>query len=121
MANKIKVGLGAINDNQDIAFLTEKRAVLPFADGKPTSDIRTHTNIGVALQGQGFAPLTIRIEGSTDPLPDVDDEKIKSLCSAMKPLIVRFKNPQISIYTINGKMQMSGTADGVEIVNTNSK
>ena len=113
---KIEIPFLAVNANMDYAVLTGKRTIYPFADGKRTSDVPTATTITTALQGNGFALLNVKIEGSVDPLPDVTDEAIKAACAAMKPLLIRFKDCKVAIYSIDG-LKMSATASGVELVN----
>ena len=112
---KLEIPFLAANGGIDYAVLTGTRSIYPFADGKRTSDIPIATNITTALQGNGFSPLNIKIEGSTDPL-NATDEEIKALCAAMKPLFVRFKDCKVSIYSIDGQIKMSANASGVEVV-----
>ncbi len=114
--NKVETTFEAINGGHKYAICTGKRFTYPFENGRRTGDIPNAINIDVALQGNAFINIKIKIDGSIDPLPDLTDEDIKSACSAMKPYLVRFENCKISLYTINGEMRMSGIASGVEIV-----
>lgn len=117
MANKVETVFSAINGGQEIAILTSKSSGYAFEGGKRTSDTPTHTKIGVALQGNRLTPLTVKVEGSTDPLPSISDEQIAAACLSVKLLAVRFTDCKVSIYSIGGQMVMSATASGVELVN----
>ena len=113
---KMEVTLEAMNDGHKYAICTGKRFVYPFENGKRVGDTPNATNIDVALQGNAFANITIKIDGGAELLPDLTDEDVKAACSAMKPYLVRFENCKISLYTINGEMRASCTASGVELV-----
>lgn len=113
---KVETTLEAVNGGHKHAICTGKRSAYPFENGKRTSDIPNGTNIDVALQGNAFVTISIKIDGNADPLPELTDDDIKAACSAMKPHLVRFENCKVSLYTINGEMRMSGNASGVELV-----
>lgn len=115
--NKIETTLAAINGGQEIVILTGKSSGYNYEGGKRTGDTPTHTKIAVALQGNRLAALTVKIEGSADPLPGVSDEQIAAACSGVKLLAVKFTDCKVSIYSIGGQMVMSATASGVELVN----
>lgn len=117
MPNKIELPFAASNGGIDTAILTGFKAVHAYANGVRTSDVPTATSIKVALQGNCYEPLNIKIEGSADLFPGLTDEDIKAACAAMKPYMVRFKNCRVSLYTIDGQLRMSGAADGVELIN----
>lgn len=118
MANKLEVNLPAVNGEQDYAILTGKSPVYPYEGGKRTSETPIGTKVSVALQGNRFAPLDIKIITATDPLPSVTDEKIEASCANVKLIAVRFVDCKISLYSIGGQMVMSATASGVELVNS---
>ena len=118
---KLEIPFSAANGGLDYAILTGKRAAFPFADGKRTSDTPNATTISVALQGNAFASLNVKIEGGNDPLPGIEDTEIKAACAAMKPAFVRFLGGSVSLYSLDGTMRMSGTASAVEIVSPSGK
>ena len=115
---KFETTFDSANDGHQYAIITRKRLVYPYENGKRLSDVPIATTITVALQGNCFASLNVKIEGSTEWLTELTNEKIKAACSAMKPYLVRFSNCMVSIYTINGEMRMSATASGVELVSS---
>ena len=80
------------------------------------SDTPEKTNFKVNLPGNCNAELTVSIPGSVDPLAAVTDEQIADGCASLRPILVRFSNCVVSIYTIKGEQKMSATADGVELV-----
>lgn len=117
LMKKVETTLEAVNGGHKYAICTGKRFAYPYDEqGKRKSDKPNAVNVDVALQGNSFLNVAIKIDGSTDLLPDLTDDDIKAACSAMKPYLVRFANCKISLYTINGEMRMSGTASGVELV-----
>ncbi|MCI9469497.1 MAG: hypothetical protein HFG45_09455 [Oscillospiraceae bacterium] len=118
MPNRFEIPFSSANGGLDTAILTRVRPVFPYADGKRTSDVPTATSVTVALQGNCFEPLNIKIEGSADLFPGLTDEDIETACKTLKLNFVKFKNCKVQIYTIDGQMRMSGVADGVELVNS---
>lgn len=119
--NKLNVNLETVNSGQPFAILTGIGPIYKYEGGKRTSETPIGTKISVALQGNRFAPLDVKILNSTDPLPNITDEKIQSSCAEVKLIAVRFTDCKISLYSIGGQMVMSATASGVELVNTNGK
>lgn len=118
MANKLEVNLPAVNGTKDFAILTGKSPIYSYEDGKRTSETPIGTKVSVALQGNRFAPLDIKILTATDPLPSVTNEMIESSCADVKLIPVRFVDCKISLYSISAQMVMSATASGVELVNS---
>lgn len=115
-ANKIEVeGLPAINGGIASAILTEKKPVFPYTDGKRSSEVPTAWRIGVVLPGSRFDSLSVRTEGSADPLPAISDEDIVEACRS-KPVVVTFDQLKVTLYTINGNLVKTGTAAGISIV-----
>lgn len=116
MANKLEVNLPAVNGAQDFAILTGKSPIYPYEGGKRTSETPIGTKISVALQGNRFTPLDIKILTPTDPLPSVTDEKIEASCADIELMAVQFVDCKISLYSIGGNMVMSATASGAKLV-----
>lgn len=117
MPNKIETTLAAVNGGQDVAILTAKGSVYPFENGKRTSDTPIGTKFTVALQGNRLTTLTVKIEGTSDPLPNVLDEKIEAACNGLKFFLVRFQDCKVALYSIGGQMAMTATSSGIELVN----
>ncbi|RKI76068.1 hypothetical protein D7V90_21785 [bacterium 1xD42-87] len=115
--NKIEVSLPAVNNGIDYAILTGKSFAYHYENGKRTDETPTCEKIDVALQGNRFSPLTVKIDGMIDSLPEISDEEIEASCTNMKLIAVRFTDCKIALYSINGSMVMSATAKGVELVN----
>ncbi|MBE7725924.1 MAG: hypothetical protein E7244_16370 [Enterocloster citroniae] len=115
-SNKLEVTLAALNKGQDYAILTGKSPIYSYDNGKRTSDSPIGFKVSVALQGNRLSPLSVKIEGKTDPLSKISEEEIEASCTNIELLVVRFIDCIINIYTINGQMLMSATATGVEIV-----
>lgn len=115
--NKIEVTLQAVNNGIDYAILTGKSFSYHYENGKRTDETPTGTKVEVALQGNHFSPLTVKIDGMIDPLPEINDEEIEASCTNLKLVAVRFTDCKIALYSINGNMVMSATATGVELVN----
>lgn len=114
--NKLEVTLSAINKGQEFAILTGKSPIYSYEDGKRTSETPIGTKITVALQGNRFTSLTIKIEGKTDPLPQISDEEIETTLVNIELLVVKFTDCRVTLYNIGGNLVMSATATGVEIV-----
>lgn len=106
-----------INGGLDWAILSGKRLGYPYSkDGKRLSDTPENANYQVNLPGYCYSELTVSIPGSTDALAAVTDEQIAEGCATLRPILVRFINCTVRIYTINNEQKMSATADGVELV-----
>lgn len=118
MSNKLEVDLPAVNNGQKFAILTGKSPIYEYKDGKRTSEIPIGEKIRVALQGNRFTPLDVKILNATDSLPNISDEKIEASCAEIKLIAVQFVDCKISLYSIGGQMAMSATASGVELVNS---
>lgn len=114
--NKLEVSLPAINKGQEFAVLTGKSPIYFYEDGKRTSETPIGTKITVALQGNRFTSLTVKIEGKTDPLPNITDEEIETSLVNIELFVVKFTDCRVTLYNIGGNMVMSATATGVEIV-----
>lgn len=117
MAKKIEVSLPAVNNGIDYAILTGKSPVYNYENGKRTDETPTGSKVEVALQGNRFSALTVKIDGIIDPLPEISDGDIEKSCTNMTLVAVRFTDCKIALYSINGNMVMSATATGVELVN----
>jgi hypothetical protein len=115
--NKLETTFAAVNGGQDSAILTGKSPIYPYEGGKRISETPTGTKVDVALQGNRFTPLTVKIEGNTNILPNCSNEQINTACASVKLIAVRFVDCKISLYSIGGQMVMSATASGVELVN----
>ncbi len=115
--NKIELeGLSSINGGITTAILTEKKPIYPYTtDGKRSSEIPTAWRIGVSLQGSRFDSLSVRIDGTDDPLPSISDEEIAVACRN-KVIAVTFDKLKVTLYTIGGNLVKAGTAAGVSIV-----
>lgn len=117
MSNKLEVNLEAVNGGQSWAILTGVSPIYQFEDGKRKNDTPTGTKISLALQGNRFSPLTVKIEGNANALPSVTDEQINAACSGVKLLAVKFADCKIALYSIKDQMIMSATATSAELVN----
>lgn len=111
---RIGVPLEAVNDGHKFAALQSKEPVNVYVNGHRTDEI-TGTGYNILLQGNGYIPIKIKIDGA-DKLPELTDEAIRAACSAMKPYLVRFTDCKIDIYDYKGELGMSGTASGIQLV-----
>ena len=112
----LNIPFAAANGGIDYAILTAKNPVFPYTEGKRTSDVPIYTNITVALQGNAFTTLNVKIEGSIELLPGVENSEIIAACAAIKPMFVRFKNGNINLYSKDKQMHMNETASAVELI-----
>lgn len=115
--NKLEVPLQAVNSGLDYAILTGKSFYYPYENGKRTDETPLGMKVEVALPGNRLSPLTVKVEGATDPLPAISDEEIEASCTNTKLVAVRFADCKVSLYSINGQMVMSATATDAELVN----
>lgn len=112
-----RIPLTAINNQLDWMLLIGKRPSYPYDnDGKRISEIPEKYNYDVCLPGNCYTALTVNVPGNTDALSAVSDEQIAEACAALRPVLVRFTNATVKIYTIRGEQKMSATADAVELV-----
>lgn len=115
MTNIPKLPLASLNNNMDCAILTAKSPVYQYEGGKRVSDIPVAQRLNVILPGNCFSAITVKINTSIDPLPEITDEVIADACATMKPLFVRFKDCFVSVYAMDG-LKMSATASSVELI-----
>lgn len=108
--------LEALNGGLDWVILSGKRPGYPFKDGKRVSDTPEKYNYTVNLPGNCYTELSISIPGSVDALAAVTDEQIAEGCATLRPLLARFANCIVKVYTVKGEQKMSATASGVELV-----
>lgn len=116
MAQIPPLPLEALNGGLDWVVLSGKRPGYPFRDGKRMSDTPEKYNYTVNLPGNCYADLTISIPGSMDALAAVTDEQIAEGCATLRPVLVRFSDCVVKVYSIKGEQKMSATASGVELV-----
>ena len=117
MAKIPSIPLEGLNNGMSYAILTGKKGIYTYLDNKRQSDTPTGWKLDVVLQGNCFSTLSIKINGSADPLPNISEAQIAEACATMKPIFVRFTDCVVSIYALDG-LKMSATASGVEIVKT---
>ena len=106
----------AINGSLDWAVLVGKRPIYPYEDKKRTSDTPDRVRYDVLLPGNCFTTLGVSIPGNVDALAAITDEQIAEACATLRPLLARFTNCTVKVYTINGEQRMSATASGIELV-----
>lgn len=116
MSNKVQVNLPTVNGGMEYCILSGKTFLYSYRDGKRINDEATGTRIDVVLQGNRFTPLSVKIEGDRNVLPELTDEQISTACSTLKLIPVKFNDCSITLYSINNNMVMSATASGCEIV-----
>lgn len=108
--------LESLNGGLDWVILAGKRPGYPFKDGKRLSDTPEKYNYDVKLPGNCYAELTVSIPGSVDALAAVTDEQIAEGCATLRPILIRFSDCIVKVYTIRGEQRMSATACGIELV-----
>lgn len=117
---KIIATMEGVNGGLSDCLLTNKIPVPAYdTNGKKVSDIPVAYKITVALLGNRLTPLTVKIEGSADPLPKITEQDIENSCRGENGadfIYVSFKNAAISLYSIGGNMVMSGKADAVQVL-----
>lgn len=106
----------ALNGGLDWSILVSRRPGFPYKDGQRMSEVPDKYNYKVDLPGNCNTELTVSIPGGTDALAEVTDEQIAEGCATLRPVLVRFNNCTVRVYTIKGEQRMSATADGVELV-----
>ncbi|MCL1822611.1 MAG: hypothetical protein FWG44_00210 [Oscillospiraceae bacterium] len=114
MIKKLDLTLAAINGGQETAILTAKADFFPYANGKKSSETPIGVKFTVALQGNKFTSLDVKIKG-VDPLPNVTDEQLTVACATMKYPIVKFTDCKVTLYPTGGIM--TAEASGIELVN----
>lgn len=120
MSNKIEVNLSTINGGMDYCILTARAHIYKYENGKRVDDTVIGTRLDVVLQGNRFTPLSVRIEGDGNVLPEISDKDIDLACSTLKPVFVRFSDCKVSAYSINNNMVLSACAGSCEIINKKS-
>lgn len=117
---KIQSTLEGVNGGLSESILTGKIPVPAYdTNGKKISDIPVAHKITVALLGNRLTPLTVKIEGSADPLPKIMEQDIDISCRGENGadfIYVSFKNATVSLYSIGGNMVMSGKSDAVQVL-----
>lgn len=107
----------ALNAGLDWAILIGKSPVYHYEDKKRTSEIPEKYRYTVVLPGNCFAEVSISIPGSTDSLANVTDEQITEGCATLRPVLVRFTDCKVKVYSNKeGDQKFTGTASGVELV-----
>jgi len=119
MANKLDTTLAAVNGGLQESILTGKTPVYSYDNGKKTSEIPIAYKATAALLGNRLTTISVKIDGSADPLPKITEEQIDAACrgdNGADFIYVTFKDAAVSLYSIGGQMVMSGRASGVELV-----
>lgn len=113
------IPLEALNGGLDWVILSGKRPGFPYKDSKRLSDTPEKHNYDTRLPGNCYADLTVSIPGNVDALSAVTDEQIAEGCATLRPILVRFSDCIVRVYTIKGEQRMTATASGVELVKPN--
>lgn len=114
--NKIELeGLAPVNGGLSQAILTSKSPVFEYKDNQRVGELPIAWRFGVVLPGGRFSGLTVKIDGATDPLPELTDESIGEACRA-KAILVTFTDLKVTLYTIKGELVKSGMATGISVV-----
>lgn len=116
--NKITTTLESVNNGINYAVLTGISDIYPYENGKKIGDNPIGKKIEIALQGNNFKTISVKIESNINVLQNISNEQISSACSALKLIPVRFTDCVVHIYSINNNMIMTATASNVEIVPT---
>lgn len=116
--NKISLPFPSMNGGADWCILPGLRPSYPTDNGKRVSDTPDSWRADVAMQGNCFAPLTVKINGSANPLPGIDEDQIAEACASMKPIYVRLTDCVISVYGFDG-LRMTAVARGIELARAN--
>lgn len=111
--NKLTTTIPAINNGGDTLILVGKSDHFLFSDGKKTEKIGT--KFSCVAPGNRLSDITVKIEG-VDPLPQISDEDIVKATSAMAFPLVRLTNAVVSLYTMNGTLGITVTAEGATLV-----
>ncbi|RKI65290.1 hypothetical protein D7V91_14655 [bacterium 1xD42-67] len=116
MANIITLILSALNGGLDWVILIGKTPVYPYENRKRTSDIPEKYRYKVVLPGNNYTELNVSVPGSVDALAAVTDEQISEGCANLRPLLVRFTDCTVKVYSKDNEQKLTGTASGVELV-----
>ncbi|QOX64225.1 hypothetical protein FRZ06_13190 [Anoxybacterium hadale] len=112
--NKLTTTIHAVNGGSDTLILVGKSDLFGFSDGKK-SENRMGTKLDCVAPGNRLVSLTVKIEGP-DPFPHFSDSDIGSMVASMAFPLVKLTNAVVSLYTMNGNLGMTVTADGAILV-----
>lgn len=112
--NKLSTTISAINGGSEILILVGKSDLFSFSDGKK-SEYKIGTKLDCVAPGNRLASLTVKIEGA-DPFPQISDNDIGTTVASMAFPLVKLTNAVVSLYTMNGNLGMTVTAEGATLV-----
>lgn len=116
MATSILLQFIALNGGLDWAILTGKSPVYHYENGKRTGDIPEKFRYKAIMPGCCYSEISISVPGSIDALAAITDEQIAESCANLRPLLVRFINCTVKVYSKDGEQKLAGTANAVELV-----
>lgn len=117
--NKINnATLESINGSLNYCILVGKNPIYAYKDGKKVSDNPTGTKLEVVLPGNRFTPLSVKIEGNVNVLPDITDEQINDSCASLALMPIQLVDCRVSLYSIGGQLIFSATACDAKIIPT---
>lgn len=108
--------LMALNGGLESVILAERTPIYLYENKKRISDIPEKYRYRVVLPGNSYLELSILIPGSVDALAAVTDEQIAGGCADLRPLLVRFTDCRVKVYSQDNQQKFSATASGVELV-----
>lgn len=111
--NRLTTSIPAINNGSDTLILVGKFDLFNFSEGKKTEKVGT--KLSCVTPGNRLSDITVKIEG-VDPLPQISDDDIVKAVSSMAFPLVRLTNAVVSLYTMNGTLGMTVTAEGATLV-----
>lgn len=108
--------LMTLNGGLEWVILIGRTPLFPYENKKRTSDIPEKYRYKVVLPGNNYTELNVSVPGSVDALAAVTDEQISEGCANLRPLLVRFTDCAVKVYSRDNEQKLTGTASGVELV-----
>lgn len=118
-SRRFEITLPAVNGGADYGVLTEKAPIYPYENNKRVSDTPIGVRLTLALPGARMGTLTIKYDH--DPLPKISDAEIAAACTACSFLYVQIPDATVTLYSAEGGIGMTATAQTAQIVTLNSK
>lgn len=110
---KISTTVEAVNNGSDELIVTGKSEWFAFVDGEKGE--RLGTRYDTVLPGNRLSAMTVKVEGK-DTIPQLTDEAIAEAVANWDFPIIKLKNGVVNLYTMNGSLGMTATAEGIILV-----
>lgn len=102
-------------------ILGGRQAVYQYEHKERVSDTAISYKYTLISPSRCFEAVVVTVMGEVDALAEISDSDIVNACSTLRPIWVKLIDGVFNSYSSNNKIVTTGTASGIELVQTQNK